>query len=371
LKLDRFTEALAVAQETRKMRMYLAPFPWLSARTFLPQIMEYIVNTRLGEYHASLRMSEEIRPAPSLSSYLEKHGKLMESVGSLVAGESREQAAALRDVDRWLDRYRQQLAAIIPAIPAHEAELQAADIEPLVLVARCRLDERAMAACLKELRDGIEDDQALETPFDPDGIILSLIVSALCQDLLDSLVQYCETRNNQAYNRAELNVEHSAAIQAVNVSINLMRQVLKQVPLGQRLPYQERLAQYYDTRAWLNYRSGNLTEAKQDLVEQALPLSGGAAVIDYHLARIHLLEVERVWQNLTLDQRRAVPKASAARINRSLRAAFQHWRNAQELDKSKRLYLDLRLLRRRIDQYRANWDKIQSASFAQHVESKP
>ena len=142
--------------------------------------------------------------------------------------------------------------------------------------------------------------------------------------------------------------------------------MLKLLPISQNLKIPDlrvRLAQFYDTLAWIHYRKsgkGNLTKAFNFLNRDAMKYDQESPLIYYHLARIRLSQIESLWQESFSAgvKRTSLSNPKSSMISNYLRDAFLYWRHAHRLDKEKNLYMRLRIVRLRIDQYRKNWEEI-------------
>ena len=123
--------------------------------------------------------------------------------------------------------------------------------------------------------------------------------------------------------------------------------------------YDERLANYIDTLAWVLFRMGssnNLKEAYAMLIESALLLEPGLAVIHYHIARICLFIIEKKWQARSLKTSRIgnLTETTATDITNLLRSASLHLRHARQMD-NKSLQTRIRIMKEKVDYYINIW----------------
>jgi hypothetical protein len=206
------------------------------------------------------------------------------------------------------------------------------------------------------------------------------------------LIQACELYNNIAYNLAKLGMAPNSALRYNTVAISVMNALIQCLPTSGSIDnpnplqqdkaahpstvpesnttgnpemaalFSQRLAQYYDTRAWIYFRrrqkhkhrsQSDLQTAIALLKNYSLAYDQNHPVLHYHLARAYLALAEAVWQ----DVEKATPKIPtvAEEIRHCLTQASHHWKIANSLDKSGRLTADLRACRQRINEYAAIW----------------
>lgn len=198
---------------------------------------------------------------------------------------------------------------------------------------------------------------------DYDLVILTQALTELHKDIVLFIIQQCEWMNNCAFNYCELNFNIEKAEQ---YSLNAVELMTKLIPISENLKIPNlrvRLAQFYDTLAWIHYRKGvkgSLNKAFVFLNQHAMKHDQESPLIYYHLARIRLSQIESIWQESFSAgvKRTGISNHKSSMISNYLRDAFLYWRHAHRLDKEKNLYMRLRIVRLRIDQYRKNWEEI-------------
>ena len=104
--------------------------------------------------------------------------------------------------------------------------------------------------------------------------------------------------------------------------------------------WKSRLAQFYDTLAWIYYRKGdasNLTKAFDNLYDHALSLEQESPIIYYHISRVRIAQIERIWQSISRKQKGKLVMNDSNKklISHYLRDAFIYWRHAHRLDQEK------------------------------------
>ncbi|VAW31115.1 hypothetical protein MNBD_CHLOROFLEXI01-962 [hydrothermal vent metagenome] len=96
--------------------------------------------------------------------------------------------------------------------------------------------------------------------------------------------------------------------------------------------------------------------------EQGLIFAPNKAIIHYHLTRIHMTTLERLWQGISDKTDENEISRLSPYISMHLRKADHHWSLAYEFDVTKRLHENLSWLRHRIDSY-STWHQRQVRQF--------
>lgn len=182
-------------------------------------------------------------------------------------------------------------------------------------------------------------------------------------------IQACELYNNIAYNLAKLGIAPSTARRYSTVAIFVMHELIWYLQQAESMGntdlaivFSQRLAQYYDTHAWIYFRRRKKCEPREEsdlqtaitiLKDFSLAYDQNHPMPHYHLARAYLALAEGIWQDVEKASP-AIPKV-AEEIRHCLTQASHHWKIANSLDKSGRLTADLRACRQRINEYAAIW----------------
>jgi hypothetical protein len=340
-------EAITAVQEATRRRLGLSKLNQSTSASKYPLVFGSIIYTNAGHYHIALQQ-ERVAYQSSLSDFLTTHHEALELLKKTCDTEPI--VLALSEYEKvYLSKH---------FLPIKSGVSEKLLIKTMLEIARTSLDPDDLAK--KMLKPFGKSAKV----FDADQILLSQIIVLITGDHLDGLVQYCELSNNGAFNQAELGLDLKLAGNQSLDAVKIMENLLKGVVSVHSLKYQERLAEYYDTLAWVNYRRGGskgLEEAHKLLRDKALVLSPESALIYYHLSRVCLTQLERFWQSLPTSSRTKgdLEPKEAHDISQYLRDAFFYWRRAQRLDTHKNLTSRLRLVRQRIDAYREKWNKIQ------------
>jgi hypothetical protein len=219
----------------------------------------------------------------------------------------------------------------------------------------------------------------------------------LARESLYSLEQMCQIANNITYNRVELGLDQSSTIQSVRVqampmnnqdaieaATEIMSEMLRwaaaDAPTHTKR-FRFYLRNYYDTWGWYFYRTAydqiisdqvvdesnfegllkSLADARQKLAHDALQYDH-SSIVYYHLARVHLAMVERIWQ-AQASTKTADVKKIAPLFQEHLRLATNAWRDAVASDINHRLKSRLNWLGQRIEKYAIAWEKRFLASL--------
>lgn len=196
-------------------------------------------------------------------------------------------------------------------------------------------------------------------------VLTSQILTELHQDIINFIIQQCEWMNNYAFNNIELGVGIEKAEEFAKTAIDIMMELEELFENPQdKSNWKRNLAQYTDTIGWIYFNKGsekNLEIAIQ-YFKQALEYNQESALIYYHMARTKLAQLEHIWHS-NPDIRNGLTSKNefdVLVISSYLRNAFLYWRHAHRLDKTRSLYSRLRIVRKRIDTYRNNWEIVMS-----------
>ena len=205
-----------------------------------------------------------------------------------------------------------------------------------------------------------------------DQLMLHKLRGLVASGAFNLLFQACELYNNISYNLASLGMLLDSALKYSTVAIYVMRVMNERTlnienlaTIEIRKKIRRRLAQYYDTLAWIYYRRRSddiecvpdLEYARCILTQHSLKYDQGLVMPQYHLARIYIALAEEKWQNSVKTPERVTQ--IAPHIRHYLFKASHHCRIADKLDHSGRLENELRIYRARIDDYIATWRDTQ------------
>ena len=192
------------------------------------------------------------------------------------------------------------------------------------------------------------------------------------------LVLLAELSNAMAYNKANLSLRLDLAYEDSLFSIKLMHYLLNCFRFSSETKIindlKHKIASYYDTLQWIFYQTNNLYAKETMQVQETLLLEAEAlgqlalqynptwSIIHYHLARIHMTQIDMLWQ--AQSKKDAVQLAKLApMIRRHIIKASEHWEMALNNDQVNRLSTQLDWLLSRINEYRKVWDTLQIDSF--------
>jgi hypothetical protein len=380
-RMDRFIEVLDAIKEVKARLLKISQFSLSMVKRFEPTVLEATINSRLSNYHYALRVAESnfnlvFKDADDLyktildsktypidnyldssSSFKEIFDEVLIRVSQIIEGEDEELWSTIEETLNLQRRnINEQLTKSLNNLGGIDEETSTKNMTVRLLrLADCRLNSGHMAEILPK----IQAPPSMNSNFDPEWIIKSQIISFLSQESLQLVIQKSELTNNIAYNRAELNYDLEAAQNSAKEAINLMHDllILSQDSSEYRDTFKEHLAQYYDTLGWIRYRQG--WEYSDEWFKKALEYNQGLAVIHYHLARVLLVQIEKIWQRLPSENRNNVPPEEALQISDCLRSAQRHWYNARQFDVGHRLESKLIWLYQRLDTYKNRWNQIQ------------
>ncbi len=203
-------------------------------------------------------------------------------------------------------------------------------------------------------------------------------ILAVGESSLEEIIRLSDLCNAIGYSRAELDLRLDLAETNSLFSLTILHfiyeNVDKSVDEGLVPRIKQKLAQSYDTLSWIYFRLSNkharnrpnkrgefLIKA-QSAAEIALRYDQQMEVVFYHLARIHLTQLEDAWQGLTSKRNEEIAKIAPV-IDKHLRLAFRNWRSAQHLPKSERLQVQLVWLGKRLYTYQERWDNNHLKAF--------
>lgn len=209
---------------------------------------------------------------------------------------------------------------------------------------------------------------------------------AIGESSLEELIRLADLCNALAYSRAELDLRLDLAEQDSKFSLTILHFIYlnlqKKIEHGLIHRVRGKIAQSYDTLSWIYFRRSNRTTQKrpkkrkeflydaQAAAELALRYDQQTGVIYYHVARIHLTQVEEAWQGMTFKSDKRIANVSPI-IDKHLRLAFRNWSSAQQLPKSDRLHIQLVWLGKKLNVYQERWDKIQATRYLSRNKSLP
>ena len=353
----KFDDALSALVEAKILHLYLSPFEGKNARCNEPFVLECVLMSNLGQFPTSLekanRIGEVLNPEIYISVYHE--GLIKEIKGTYINGDPDAQDT-LRDL-----------------MNIHLENIGRASSDEIVKLAAASLIPDALNEQLKN----VYKDTKEHSPY---NIILeSQIISLLAKDLFNSLIYWCDIQNNTAFNLAELNYLQDDAKKYAEKATKTMVKIFKNMPLitqldGEDLPrygksnqkrlqnviepfmryatsYEDRLANYYDTQAWVLFRNGTLKSLKTAnilLSKNALEYGADLAVIYYHLAQISKRTLEIICLEQERDKR-LNPKF-ILEVNSLVKSFDFYWQEARRLDSRQTLKPHLRQLQATINE---------------------
>jgi len=366
--LDRFAEALLVVDDAWAHHANLSPLDLVLTGCQEPLVRKCILNTRLANFQDALSAANTLHQQSTVSSLLKQHltwsnvvlGYLPSrfqltsdeiSLAPLVAANFNLTLTDHQFTQAALTGYQAQVRQVLDVCNDSRQ-----DWHQLLPLARVRLDEQHFSKALPKA----------EPPtnfFRAEMVIISQLWSVFGKDVLDWLTFHIELHNNLAFNRAELNFQLDLANDEIRDAIEMLEALQKASDPRHAANFDRYLVQCYDTAAWIYYRQvtppDHLQIAETILREKALPLNQNAVIVDYHLARIHLRQLEKIWQRFNDLEQAHGPTAQAEGINLHLSSARRHLENAQHLDRNKRFERELNQLQQKLKKYRDNWEHIQ------------
>lgn len=202
------------------------------------------------------------------------------------------------------------------------------------------------------------------------------------------LASLSEMLNVLAYSRAELRIPHRFNL--IDSLYSIMIAVFLFECAGgnenQFNMHRTRVTQYLDTLGWILYRSRRelrlfgdsfidtrdnpekeklVLEASMKILLRALQYNPGKAIVEYHLVRIYLSQINALWQ---ASDGNIVKRKEIQHFNECLTEALQHWRNAKALDVHNRLSTQLAWIHKRLNEYQTVWSarRIKAIGSSDH-----
>lgn len=402
-KQEKFQEALAATEEAKDRHQGLSQFGRSTSKCIEPFVLECILTTNIENYSLALEKASRVRSELSRPKFKRRHLGLIDEIRKDYEG-----------LDKYLDRYVAEIGEYIDN-KDDESELTKAETGnddneqnfPLSTSSYC-LQPIALAEVLDIPTLNTQDKQ----PFDQEIIFASQIIGLLSRDLFEYQLYRCDILNNMAFNWAELNFNLEAAWKDSLDAVSRMSELLGaafdrpssidwdpeknlisstgvndlELKKGRKYDldlftkavtrYEERLAGYMDTLAWVQVRFGsdNLVKENQDtsdekiedylkgaytlLSEEALLYSSQQADIYYHLARVCVSQIELTWQTLPSDKgmKKKSKAKFALKVSALFRTASLYLQHANKLDPGGNLRLRLKRVQSRLEKYRTEWE---------------
>lgn len=362
---EKFEEALTAVEEAIDRNKNLSRFQKASAKCLEPFVLECVLTTNTERYSMALEKAYQVKKSIDKNSAFEKHRNIL--------SELRKEFSNMEQVIGSLNLYETKL---------NKASKKARMASLLDITDLCLAHDK-LATILRTTLINYEDKPGLPLQ----TIISSQLLSLLARDLFEYQVYFCDILNNIAFNSVELNfnLDHAKDYSTTavdNMSILLMnvidgfedksdltKSISRQLnsvidPVVQTTTYyEERLANYLDTQAWIYFR----LSTPQDLITAYKMLSTGAikygphiAVIYYHLARVCVSKLENLWQRIPATKRisKDIPIKKILEITNLLRLSALYWRQAMRLNRSGSLRSRLSRVHERLTIYRMEWELI-------------
>lgn len=362
-RAERFIEAETAVQEAYSRNQTLSPIGIPVSLNWEPLVWECVINTNLERYDISIERGERVYDDLNLRDFYARHERVVAHLSRFDS-----------NLNRLLAQYMAEFKLLMTtSTQGHSSsEIDSGDesfSEKLEGLAKSAMNRKNIVGSLAL-------NVSQPHSFNPISILGSQALSFLRKDVLVFLIQCCDIRNNLAFNYAETGIKLEEALrhaqfavkgmttivaQTVGASVASVKQMVMILP---EVDFDERLAQYYDTLAWVYYRRnkpGDLDRARALLETEALSRCHKLAVVYYHLSRILVTQMERAWQytSAKTGTRADIHPVAAQELSHLLRYAFVTWRHAYRLDANRSLSSRLRLVRQKINEYRSYWDNLQ------------
>jgi len=392
-RLDRFQDAQAAISALHRYRQILETNTLSITKVKEPDILGCIIHSRLGRFHEALKKDMAIeehyvesRERKGIERYSRRllHFALSEQLENLYA----------RITKSGNSEVKQFAKALGTLCNITNFRLNQVQLDHLTLLAAHYFDPAKLARILAL----IEGDQSValqdydrvasilyktrhaeKYKFQSPVLAISRnITAALLEFLVLEAVmtaeQYSELNNNIVYSYIESgrSSERSGAEGLENRIQNAL-DVMKKLEqaahsdvtaYGQR--YRQYIAQYYDTNAWYLFRSldpstsydkihNQLHSARELLANEALSYDGSSAILYYHITRIELTMLERLWQSIDTTNIAMETASKSSIIDEHLSHAVLYWSRAVELDRNGRLEDKLEWIGKRLIEYRKAW----------------
>ncbi|MBL8130210.1 MAG: hypothetical protein JNL42_00005, partial [Anaerolineae bacterium] len=196
---------------------------------------------------------------------------------------------------------------------------------------------------------------------------------------------YCHVNNTYVYSATQLQLVNSANrseyIARIDRAIETAQKLIAMSPATLTVyheRYKQYLAQFLDTKAWLIYLTadpgdaatylGELEEARRLIAEEALKHDQDSAILYYHLTRLHLTMLERLWQSTELEAQNLLAARKAMVIDDHLTKALRYWLNAARCDHNRRFRDRLTWIGRKLHRYRTAWNERHFRTFSGTAE---
>jgi hypothetical protein len=362
-KQEKYEEALTAVDEAMERHIHLSRFRARSAKCFEPFVLECVLTTNNEWYSVALEKAYQVLESVDLQASLKSHYNMLHEV--------KQEYADLEQVMAHIHLYESKLQAA----QKNKRQYFFPEITDLCL----RFDELAKMLNTTQKNDCPPSELPAQT------IIASQLIALLARDLFEYQVYFCDMLNNIAYNWVELNFNLENAMEYSEFATGRMSDLLENIfdipenrfdiskGLSKQVKgefdsivqatsyYEERLANYLDTKAWVHYKLGKpsgLTNAYNILENEAIKYGPNNSIIYYHLARLCISKIELIWQSMPSKNRikMAVPKKKALQITNLLRLSSLYWRQAVRLNQSGSLRLRLSRVHERIILYRREWE---------------
>ena len=406
-KEEKFQEALAASDEAKDLHMYLSRFENKSSNCMEPFILECTLQTSLENYSLSLEKSAQIQLELSDTEFESQHRKLIKEVKETYKGAESHIVEYEKEFNSFIREWNEKFFSVASGDNSSNATGY------LSKAAQYCLDPKLLSKLIKVNEINSPLDQLI-------FIFSSQLIAQLSRDLFDYQVYCCDIQNTMAFNWSELNFNLELAFeytdQAVNKMLDLYRASFEVNdkdesffkdektnfttekssirtkmfdPFTEAITrYDERLANYLDTRAWVQVKLGidnsikgqisdnneHYKEYLQDaylmLSDRALEYGPHLPVIYYHLSRICVNKIEHSWQSISAqrDKNNLVPSEKALKISMLLRTAILYLRQAAKLNHSGSLQVRIRRVEERLTKYRKEWDELYEPRNIVHLD---
>jgi tetratricopeptide (TPR) repeat protein len=368
---EKFEEALTAAEEAIDRHMYLSRFQTTSAKCLEPFVLECVLTANVERYSSAFAKARRVRESVDENSAIEKHREVLH--------ELKKRFSSSKYVIACITLYEEKLNEIA----AGSKRISFQDLTDLCL----RYDK--LAVVLRKGRKIFDMPQELPSQI----IFASQVIALLARDLFEYQVYSCDILNNIAFTSVELNFNLDHAKDCSEKAVDRMGLLLKNVinvldgksgldeksvltkSISRQLNsvidpvvlttsyYEERLANYLDTQAWIYFKLGTpvgLSTAYEMLSVDAMKYGSHIAVIYYHLARVCVSKLESLWQAVPATDRisKDVPIKKALEVTKLLRLSSLYWRQAMRLNRSGSLHTRLSRVHERLTVYRMEWELI-------------
>jgi tetratricopeptide (TPR) repeat protein len=377
---EKYDEALTAAEKAIERHVHLSRFHYKSAKTFEPFVLECVLLTNSERYSTALEKAYQVIESVDYKNSMERHLNAL--------NELKIEYSELQQVVDHLSWFESKLKK---AIKLYESNIKSvakrgerflySEITDLCL----RHDKLSKVINRKQGRNHHRDGLPVQIIFS------SQLIALLARDIFEYRVYFSDMLNNISYNWVELNTNLQRAMEYSTSATNRMYELLKNIidlpenrfdvsrGITKKVKsefdsivqatayYEERLANYLDTKAWAYYKLGkprDLTMAQNILEDEAIKYGANNATIYYHLARLCITKIEQIWQSIPTKYRvnKNIPSKEAHDITNLLRLSTLYWRQAMGLNQSGNLRARLSRIHERLISYRQEWEKIYRVS---------